>query len=109
MLEITNGIVFLVLMCPRTQCFITPYGQYSLYPYLLQGVLAPTELKAVQAVCFFFGQPPQWIVAIVAIASYWAPQLSDIFQRLLGAVLVGEVFRHTRIYSYNGRFACRRI
>merc|ERR1719409_1587396 len=40
MLEITKGVIFLFLVCPRAKGFITPYGQSSLYPYLLQGLMS---------------------------------------------------------------------
>merc|ERR1712176_1033901 len=43
-LEMTKGMIFLILVCPRSRCFMTIYGQYSLYPYLLQGLAYP-ELK----------------------------------------------------------------
>jgi len=36
-LEILKSIVFLLVVCPRKETFVTEAGSYSLYPYLLHG------------------------------------------------------------------------
>jgi len=68
MLEMTKGLIFLIFVCPRGNSFITPYGQTSLYPYLLQGLMGQ-EVQLVQFVLFYFGKPPQLIGLIEVLAN----------------------------------------
>uniref|UniRef100_A0A7S4Q5Z8 Uncharacterized protein n=1 Tax=Alexandrium monilatum TaxID=311494 RepID=A0A7S4Q5Z8_9DINO len=69
-LELTKGLIFLLLCCPRSNSILTTFGRHSIYPYLLHPVvldwLGPV-VKATPPACQLLVLP----LVITAVLASW--------------------------------------